>query len=107
MPLTDTKIRGARPQAKPYKLADGDGLTLLVNPNGSKWWRLRYRFGGREKMLSVGVYPDVPLKQARDKRDSIRKMIASGVDPSVGRSRSQFVILNELVISFPQGQRIR
>ncbi len=84
MPLTDTKIRGARPQGKPYKLADGDGLTLLVNPNGSKWC-LRYRFGGREKMLSVGVYPDVPLKHARDKRDSIRKMIASGVDLSVKR----------------------
>ncbi len=85
MPLTDTKIRGARAREKAYKLADGDGLTLLVNPNGSKWWRLRYRFGGREKMLSVGVYPDVPLKHARDKRESIRKMIASGVDPSVKR----------------------
>lgn len=85
MPLTDTKIRGARPREKAYKLADGDGLTLLVNPSGSKWWRLRYRFGGREKMLSVGVYPDVPLKQARDKRDSIRRVIASGIDPSAKR----------------------
>jgi integrase len=58
---------------------------LLINPNGSKWWRLRYRFGGRDKMLSVGVYPDVPLKNARDKRESIRKLIASGVDPSAKR----------------------
>lgn len=82
MPLTNTKIRSARPREKAYKLADGDGLTLLVNPNGSKWWRLRYRFGSREKMLSVGVYPDLQLKQARDKRDSIRKLIASGVDAS-------------------------
>lgn len=85
MPLTDAAIRGARPREKSYKLADGGGLTLLINPNGSKWWRLRYRFGGREKMLSVGVYPDVPLKSARDKRESIRKLIASGVDPSAKR----------------------
>ncbi len=85
MSLTDTTIRSARPREKAYKLADGGGLTLLVNPNGSKWWRLRYRFSGREKMLSVGVYPDVPLKQARDKRDSIRKLIASGIDPSAQR----------------------
>ncbi len=85
MSLTDTKIRSAQPRDKAYKLADGGGLTLLVNPNGSKWWRLRYRLGGREKMLSVGVYPDVPLKQARDKRDSIRKLIANGVDPSAKR----------------------
>lgn len=85
MPLTDAAIRGARAREKSYKLADGGGLTLLINPNGSKWWRLRYRFGGREKMLSVGVYPDVPLKNARDKRESIRKLIASGVDPSAKR----------------------
>jgi integrase len=85
MPLTDAAIRGARPKEKSYKLADGGGLTLLVNPNGSKWWRLRYRFGGREKMLSVGVYPDVPLKNARDKRESIRRLIASGIDPSAKR----------------------
>ncbi len=55
MALSDTAIRNARPQEKPYKIADG--LTLLVNPNGSKWWRLRYRFAGREKMVSLGVYP--------------------------------------------------
>jgi integrase len=85
MALTDTKIRSAQPREKAYKLADGGGLTLLVNPNGSKWWRLRYRKDGREQMLSVGVYPDVPLKLARDKRDSIRRMIASGIDPSAKR----------------------
>lgn len=85
MPLTDAAIRCARPKEKSYKLVDGGGLTLLINPNGSKWWRLRYRFGGREKMLSVGVYPDLPLKNARDKRENIRKLIASGADPSAKR----------------------
>lgn len=85
MPLSDTTIRSARPQDKPYKIADGDGLTLLVNPNGSKWWRLRYRFSGREKMLSLGVYPEVGLKQARERRVAARRLVADGIDPSAKR----------------------
>lgn len=85
MPLTDTAIRNAKPAAKPFKVADGGGLTLLVNPDGSKWWRLRYRISGREKMLSLGVYPDVSLKQARERRDEARKLKADGVDPSAER----------------------
>jgi integrase len=78
-------IRNARPHAKPYKLADGDGLALLVNPNGSKWWRLRYRFAGREKMVSLGVYPEVGLKQARERRLAARRLVADGIDPSAKR----------------------
>lgn len=85
MPLTDTAIRNARPREKTYKLGDGDGLVLLVNPNGSKWWRLRYRIGGREKMLSFGVYPDVSLKRARERRSDARELIADGRDPVVQR----------------------
>lgn len=85
MPLSETTIRNARPRDKAYKLADGGGLTLLVNPNGSKWWRLRYRIDGREKMLSVGTYPDVSLKRAREKRDEARRLIADSVDPSLQR----------------------
>jgi hypothetical protein len=65
MPLTDTAVKAAKAAPKPYKLSDQDGLVLLVTPNGYKWWRLRYRFEGREKMLSLGVYPDVSLKEAR------------------------------------------
>jgi hypothetical protein len=65
MPLTDTAIRNAKPEERPYSLADGGGLSLLVQPTGGKWWRLRYRFDGKAKMLSVGVYPDVSLKDAR------------------------------------------
>ncbi len=65
MPLSDTAIRTAKPTDKPYKLADEKGLFLLVTPAGGKWWRLKYRFGGKEKLLSLGTYPDVGLKDAR------------------------------------------
>lgn len=81
MPLSDTTIRTAKPTDKPYKLADEKGLFLLVTPNGSKYWRQKYRFGGKEKMLSFGVYPDVGLKDARAKRDEARKLLANDVDP--------------------------
>ncbi|OKP17916.1 Arm DNA-binding domain-containing protein, partial [Serratia fonticola] len=81
MALTDAKIRAAKPQDKPYKLADSGNMFLLVHPNGSRYWRLRYRFLGKEKMLALGVYPDVSLSAARDKRDLARKLIADGIDP--------------------------
>jgi len=60
MPLTDTQIRNAKPRERPYKLGDAGGLYLLVNPSGAKWWRLKYRFGGKAKLLSLGIYPAVP-----------------------------------------------
>ncbi|ENF8300768.1 MULTISPECIES: tyrosine-type recombinase/integrase [Serratia] len=82
MPLTDVKVRTAKPQDKPYKLADGGGLYLLVNTNGSRYWRLKYRVMGREKLLSIGVYPDISLAVARQKRDEARKVLAEGNDPS-------------------------
>ncbi|HCM5084296.1 TPA: integrase arm-type DNA-binding domain-containing protein [Klebsiella aerogenes] len=82
MALSDVKVRSAKPEAKAYKLTDGDGLVLLVHPNGSKYWRLRYRFGGKEKMLALGKYPEVSLADARARRDEARKLLANGVDPS-------------------------
>lgn len=85
MELSDTSIRGAKPQEKPYKLRDGQGLHLLVKPSGSRLWRLRYEFDGVEKGLSLGIYPDVSLKRARAKRDEARKLIADGIDPSAKR----------------------
>jgi integrase len=85
MPLTDTKIKNAKPQAKPYKLADERGLFLLVHSNGSRYWRWKFHFGGKEKQLALGVYPDVSLKAARDKRDEARAVLASGADPSCKR----------------------
>ena len=66
MPLSDTKARNAKPRSKPYKIADGDGLFLLVKPSGSKYWRMRYFFAGKEKLLALGVYPEVPLGDARE-----------------------------------------
>jgi integrase len=89
MPLTDTAIRMAKPRPKPYKISDGAGLALLVTPQGSKWWRLRYSYEGREKMLSVGIYPDVSLKLARERRDDARKLLAQGVDPSAEREKER------------------
>jgi integrase len=85
MPLTDTAIRNAKPGAKPAKMFDERGLFLIVTPTGGKWWRLRYTFGGKEKLLSLGVYPDVGLKDARARRDDARKLIADGIDPSENR----------------------
>ncbi|WP_404273390.1 tyrosine-type recombinase/integrase [Yersinia similis] len=81
MPLTDIKVKTAKPMDKAYKLTDGGGMYLLVKPNGSKYWRLKYRFVGKEKMLSIGVYPDVSLADARQKRDDARKILAAGGDP--------------------------
>jgi integrase len=85
MPLTDTAIRNAKPGEKPVRLFDGSGLYLEVSPTGGKWWRLKYRFDGKEKRLSLGVYPDVSLKDARDRRDASRKLLADGIDPSQNR----------------------
>jgi integrase len=81
MPLTDSAIRNAKPKDKPYKLADGAGLYLLVTPKGGKWWRLDYRFNGKRKTLSMGVYPDVSLKSARDRRTEAKTQLADGIDP--------------------------
>ena len=85
--LKQKQIDAAKPAEKPYTLADGGGLVLSVQPTGARWWRLRYRFGGRAKMLSMGTYPDTTLASARDKRDTARKLLAGDppVDPSVDR----------------------
>ena len=71
--LTEIGIRNAKPKSKAYKLTDGEGLYLLINPNNSRWWRFKFRIDGKEKLLSFGVYPDVSLKLARDKRDTAGK----------------------------------
>jgi integrase len=85
MPLTDTAIRNAKPKEKPYSLPGGKGLSIQIQPTGGKWWRFRYRFDGKAKMLSFGVYPDVPLKSAIDRCDSARKLLADGIDPGQNR----------------------
>jgi integrase len=85
MALTNTKIRNTSPGKKTQKLFDERGLYLEVSPRGGKWWRLKYRFKGKEKRLSLGVYPDVSLKDARESRDDARKLVANGIDPSENR----------------------
>lgn len=82
MSLSDAKVRNAKPKAKPYKIADGEGLFLLVMPSGSKYWRLKYFFAGKEKLLALGVYPEVALADARDRRAQARKALAAGNDPT-------------------------
>ena len=83
--LTETRIRVAKASDKPYKLYDERGLHMLVTPHGGRLWRLRYWLEGREKLLTLGAYPDVPLKRAREKRDEARKLIADGIDPNARR----------------------
>jgi integrase len=82
MPLTDIKVKNAKPQGKQYKLTDGEGMYLLVSPNGGKYWRLKYRFAGKEKTLALGTYPTLSLAEAREKRFDAKKQITNGIDPS-------------------------
>lgn len=89
MALTDLKVRTAKPREKAYKLADEKGLYLLVNPNGSKYWRLKYRFYGKEKALDIGVYSDVTLAQAREKRDEARKLLGNDIDPGIAKQNNK------------------
>ncbi|WP_447866127.1 tyrosine-type recombinase/integrase [Rahnella bonaserana] len=82
MALTDIKVRTVKPLDKPFKLTDGEGMHLLVNPNGAKYWRLQYRFGGKQKMLALGVYPTVTLADARKRREMAKKLVSDGIDPA-------------------------
>lgn len=100
MPITDTAIKSAKPSDKPYALTDGRGLSLQVQPTGGKWWRLRYRFSGKAKMLSLGVYPDVGLKEARDRREAARKLLANGIDPSEHRKAAKATMAERAANSF-------
>lgn len=81
MPLTDVFCRNVKPSEKPQKISDGGGLFLLVEPRGSKLWRLAYRFNGKQKTLSLGIYPAVSLKDARDHRERAKELLARGIDP--------------------------
>lgn len=90
MPLTDAQIRAAKPTEKVQKLADGGGLYLRVDPKGGRAWRLKYRFGGREQLLSMGKYPDVSLAKARAARDAARRDLAAGINPSTRRKAEKY-----------------
>ena len=100
MPLTDTAVRNAKPIKKTTKLFDERGLYLQVSPSGGKWWRLKYRFDGKERKLALGVYPDVRLKDARDRRDEARKLLANGIDPSENRKTQKAAHADRAANSF-------
>jgi len=100
MPLSDIAIRKAKPASKPLKLTDGGGLYLLLNPTGSRWWRLDYRFEGKRKTLSMGVYPDIGLKDARERREAARKLLANGVDPAQNRKAEKAAGVDRAANSF-------
>lgn len=89
MPLTDLAVKNAKPGQKTVRLRDDRGLYLEISPKGGKWWRLRYMIKGKANMLSLGVYPDVSLKDARERRDEARKLIANGIDPSQARKEEK------------------
>lgn len=124
MTLTALAVKNAKPLTKPYKLFDGRGLFLLVNPNGSKWWRFKYRYDGKEKLLSLGTHPEISLADARERRDQARQQVAKGIDPSAQRrvdkqfnhqrKQSQFEFIaeewfkkNETIWSPDHGNRVR
>ncbi len=89
MPRTDSAVRSAKPRVKAFRLFDAGGLYLEINPTGGKWWRWKYRIGGKEKRLSLGVYPDVSLKSARENRDAVRRQLSAGIDPGQARKAAK------------------
>jgi hypothetical protein len=89
MPLDERTASDAKPAERAYKLWDSRGLYLLVKPSGAKYWRLKYRRGGKEKLVSLGVYPAISLEAARGKRDQARDAIAHGIDPVESRRRAR------------------
>lgn len=99
MPLADTAIRSAKPRDKQYKMADERGLYVLVTKTG-KYCRFDYRFLGKRKTLAIGVYPDVTLKSAREKRDEARRQLAEGMDPSQYKKEARAMLMDQTASSF-------
>jgi integrase len=89
MSLSDIQLRALKPSQTPQRVFDGDGLYVEVRPNGAKWWRFKYRFEEKEKLISFGTYPDVPLSLARKRRAEARQLVAAGVDPSAARQEAK------------------
>ncbi|HDR8925971.1 hypothetical protein WS58_15865 [Burkholderia pseudomultivorans] len=95
MPLAEALIKSTKAAEKPRKLFDGGGLYLLIAPSGGKHWRLKYRFGGKEKSLSLGAHPEVTLAAARKLRDEARAFLVAGVDPSEVRKQERATLRDE------------
>jgi integrase len=115
MPLSDTAIRAAKPRDRAYKMGDAGGLFLLVTPAGGRLWRLKYRFAGKEQTLAFGAYPDVTLKDARERRDEARRLLAAGRNPGLEKkqaaiaaaisARTTFMAVAEEVIAKAEAER--
>lgn len=100
MPLTDLEIRRAKPAEKTYTKSDSNGLSLQIEPNGSKGWRSRYRFEGKAKMLSLGTCPKVSLSEARKRRDAAQDLLATGINPSDTRKEKKLAQQDKLGNTF-------
>lgn len=100
MKLNARQVDTAKPKDKPYKLADGGGLYLLIKPNGGKYWRLKYRVAGKEKLLALGVYPEVTLADARAKREEAKRGIAGGIDPMEAKREEKIARQTQLNNTF-------
>jgi len=96
MALTDVKVKNARPKEKPYKIYDERGLYIIVMPSGGKWWRFDYTFGGKRKTVSFGTYPSVSIKEARDKREEMKKLLGEGVDISEKKKEKDSPLLKKV-----------
>jgi hypothetical protein len=105
MKLTNTSCKNAKPTAKTQKLFDGQGLYLEITPAGNKLWRLKYRYNGKEKRIAFGAYPEVSLLQAREKRDSARKLLSDGLDPSLERKKRKAEIVRDAENTFKKMAR--
>jgi len=96
MPLTELKVRNGngngKAAAKPVKMTDGNGMQLLITPNGSKYWRFQYRFGSKQKILALGVYPEVTLSEARRRREGARQLVVNRVVPGEKRKADKVEI---------------
>jgi hypothetical protein len=98
--LTRLQVENAKPQDKPVRLFDGRGLYLEVATNGSRYWRFKYRFAGKEKRLSLGVYPEVGIKEARDRREDARKLVQSRIDPAEQRKAEKLAVIEKTENTF-------
>ena len=98
--LSDTAVRNAKPKLKPYKMSDGEGLFLLITPSGAKYWRLKYFFADKEKLLALGVYPDVTLADARERRAQARKVLAAGNDPGEAKKEAKRLLIDKHTHTF-------
>ncbi|GHT99806.1 hypothetical protein FACS1894126_6110 [Alphaproteobacteria bacterium] len=98
--LSDSACKNAKPKDKVYAITDGEGMYLEIHPNGSKYWRMKYRYGDKQKRIALGVYPEVSLKEAREKKSAARKILKSGEDPSIVKKKEKIELKEDIVNTF-------